>query len=367
MPSIPTFHKAYVVQGTKGVFKTIPVPKIGAGEILIKVEAVAINPTDWKHIGFDIGEEAVVGCDVAGTVVDVADDVRDFKAGDQVFGLVSGANRFSPDNGAFAEYARLIANRTLKASVKFTHSGSDLPVGPVINWEGAASLPVGLYTALMAFNYYGKISIEDHPEFHDEYFLVWGGSSSLGQAVIQIARKVGFKVIATASKHNFETLDKLFVEKCFDYHDDDVLDQIKKYTGGKLAYAYDTITAPPTTINVYSVLPKDRESTLFISLPFDASTVKEPNPKVSIKFPLAYLAIDKKKDIEGIQHSPDGLFESTIQAIKTVNDNWAKNPQYLQHMPVKILKGGIDAIPEGLELVKAGKNSGVKIVVPIVE
>ena len=62
-------------------------PKAEPGRVIIKNKAVAINPVDWKiqDSGYFIKEwPAVLGTDVAGEVVDVGEDVKNFKKGDRV-------------------------------------------------------------------------------------------------------------------------------------------------------------------------------------------------------------------------------------------------------------------------------------------
>ncbi len=86
--AIPTEQKALVVQeGQKVKVEKIPVPKLTKDDeilvkvchprrhqINVKVEAAAQNPTDWKHVVFKFaGPGKVVGCDIAGTVVDGKD------------------------------------------------------------------------------------------------------------------------------------------------------------------------------------------------------------------------------------------------------------------------------------------------------
>jgi NADPH:quinone reductase-like Zn-dependent oxidoreductase len=66
-----------------------PLPTAGAGEIVVKNAAVAINPLDWHmqdHGVFIQQWPAVFGCDVAGVVFEVGPDVQRFKKGDRVVG-----------------------------------------------------------------------------------------------------------------------------------------------------------------------------------------------------------------------------------------------------------------------------------------
>lgn len=84
-------QKALLLMKAKGAFElqTIPIPVPEEGEVLVKVEAAALNPIDWKIQEYDVflkPEEypALLGTDVAGEVVDVAEAVKNVKKGDRV-------------------------------------------------------------------------------------------------------------------------------------------------------------------------------------------------------------------------------------------------------------------------------------------
>jgi len=169
------------------------------------------------------------------------------------------------------------------------------------------------------------------------------------------------------SKHNYEQLTSLGADKLFDYHDEDVLDQIKKYSGESITLAYDTITEAPTTVGVFSVLSTTKPSYLFTSLTWDRTKVKAENSLVKDGFPLAYLGVDDTKkfgEAGAVITSPPGLHTSFAEAVAHVQTLLDKDPKAFSHMPVQIVSGGLEAVPEALDLVRTGKNSGVKIVVP---
>ena len=72
----------------KFVLKTIPVPKPGPGDILVKVQAAALNPVDWKAQKYGIFAQeypALLGTDIAGDVEELGEGVTDFKKGDRVW------------------------------------------------------------------------------------------------------------------------------------------------------------------------------------------------------------------------------------------------------------------------------------------
>jgi NADPH:quinone reductase-like Zn-dependent oxidoreductase len=356
--------KAYITEGGKGVTRRVLLPKYRPNEALVKNLAVAINPTDWKHIDYKLGREGnVVGSDLAGEVVAVGDDVTDLKVGDQVFAFVPGASYYRPDNGAFAEYSAVDPRRTFKVPAKLPHDDRQLtPVGPVDSLEAATSFPCTLLTVATGFEYYAKIPLKHNPQYANQYFLVWGGASSLGQNAIQLAKLVGFKVIATASPHNWSNLTEIGVEKCFDYHDKDVLDQIKEYAGDDITLAFDTIVGATTSIDTYELMSKTKPSQMLIAIPFDESTFREKNDYVEIKFPITYLAIEEVRVLGGELRDP-GLLEATPATVRRVNKILAENSNAIRHMPIRVLPNGFDSLEEALDLSRTGKVSGEKIVV----
>jgi len=90
---MPSTQKALVIDKKEGSFQLtdIAIPKPGYGEILVKVQAAALNPVDWKirKYGVLIDEyPAVVGSDIAGDVEDVGLGVTGFVKGDRVYVVV---------------------------------------------------------------------------------------------------------------------------------------------------------------------------------------------------------------------------------------------------------------------------------------
>ena len=85
----PSTQKALLLKekfGSLGV-DSIPIPKPGPKEVLVKVQAAALNPVDWKIQKYGIFVEtypAIIGTDLAGDVEEIGEDVTDFKKGDRV-------------------------------------------------------------------------------------------------------------------------------------------------------------------------------------------------------------------------------------------------------------------------------------------
>lgn len=125
--------------GTAEVTK-VPLPSLPDDYILVRTTAVALNPTDWKHIDGGAGNvRARVGCDYAGIVEQVGPKVtKQFAKGDRITGFAHGSNKVRPDGGAFADYIVVKGD----AQIKTPDNLSD---------EEAATLGVGITTVVCFF------------------------------------------------------------------------------------------------------------------------------------------------------------------------------------------------------------------------
>jgi NADPH:quinone reductase-like Zn-dependent oxidoreductase len=97
MSSIPSTHRALVVNAEQKGWEVKEQALPTFDDLLVRVHAVALNPTDWKHLRFNKPGYSS-GSDFAGVV---AKDAGDFKAGDRVAGFTRGGH-LQHDNGAFA-------------------------------------------------------------------------------------------------------------------------------------------------------------------------------------------------------------------------------------------------------------------------
>lgn len=84
--------KAIIVTGEREAgIRDVAVPEIPEGALLVKVKALALNPTDWKHVHYGIADVgALCGCDFSGVVEELGPGVKDYKKGDRVFGVCHG-------------------------------------------------------------------------------------------------------------------------------------------------------------------------------------------------------------------------------------------------------------------------------------
>ncbi|MFJ3498472.1 zinc-binding alcohol dehydrogenase family protein [Streptomyces sp. NPDC086091] len=166
----------------------LPVPEPGPRDLLVKVEAVALNPVDYKvRQGSDPGGEAkVLGWDAAGTVAAVGSDVEGFSVGDEVY--YAGALDRPGTNSAFhAVDERLVALKP--TSLTFTEAAA-LPLTSLTAWEGL----------------FERLNLRERAMEQRGTLLVTAVAGGVGSMVAQLARALtSLTVIGTASRP--ETVD----------------------------------------------------------------------------------------------------------------------------------------------------------------
>ncbi|CAD6980154.1 unnamed protein product, partial [Tilletia controversa] len=269
--------KAIVTQADRSV-KVQEIPNKAAksgvpdGEVLVKVHAMGINPTDWKHAFAPVlhHENRVVGCDASGEVVAVGKCVTTFQQGDRVAGVLHGTKY--EDNGAFAEYAIFKDQMLLK-----------LPDG--MSFEEGASWPVPDFTYLQAACCYQGLPLPSpsNPK-RDEAVLIWSGATSIGWHGIQLAKLIGLKVLTVASSKHHATLREIGADEVFDYKDADVVEKLKKVVKewGNVKYGFDAISengSIETCIDVLAETPGGAHLVTVLG-PSDEAFKRNANVKV---------------------------------------------------------------------------------------
>lgn len=158
--------------------ETASIQDPGQGRIRVLVHAVGLAPADWALArGLFAGNlPRGIGCDVAGTVDAIGDDVTGVKIGDAVFGTADWAN--SPSAGASD---RAVMNRWF-------------PIPSGLDFPHAAALPMTVDTAYLHLQALGL------DEGKGKTILIHGAGSTIGFAAVQIALLRGMRVIATAGE-----------------------------------------------------------------------------------------------------------------------------------------------------------------------
>jgi putative PIG3 family NAD(P)H quinone oxidoreductase len=187
-----------------------PIPKAGAGEVLVRVAAAGVNrPEVLQRQGKyppPPGAPSILGMEIAGTVVALGEGVDESLLGRQVCALIAG--------GAYAEYAVAPAGQCL-----------EVPEG--LSLVEAAALPETLFTVWS--NLFDRGWAQP-----GESVLVHGGTSGIGTMAIALAKLFGLTILVTAgSDEKCAAARKLGADLAINYKTQDFVEEVKSFTGGK--------------------------------------------------------------------------------------------------------------------------------------
>jgi NADPH:quinone reductase-like Zn-dependent oxidoreductase len=142
----------------------------------------------------------ILGCEVAGTVEAVGIAVKDFAAGDDVYGFLA------EYSGGYAEYVAAPASEFVRKPKQ-------------VDFDSAASVPVGALTAWQGIFDDGKLA-------SGQRILITGASGAVGSMAVQLAKYKGAHVIGLASGKNEEFVRKLGTDEFIDYRKAKFEDQV---------------------------------------------------------------------------------------------------------------------------------------------
>jgi NADPH:quinone reductase-like Zn-dependent oxidoreductase len=221
-----------------------------------------------------------------------------------------------------------------------------------MSFEDASTLGVGITT--VAQGLYQELGLPLPPARVQEPtpVLIYGGSTATGTLAIQYAKASGCEVIATSSPHNFDLLRKLGTDQVFNYKDADVGAQIRKATDDKLKLAFDCI-AEGNSFDITAAAISSSGGHMSALLP-----VKDyPRSDVKTKFTFAYTALGEAFNERVAANQED--YEFGAKFWKQAED-WFNNGKITTH-PTEV-RSGLAGVPQGLQDLKDGKVSGVKLV-----
>ena len=193
----------------------VETPAPNAGEVLVKVLAVSVNPADWHclrgkplfsraTLGLRRPKHRILGGDVAGQVERVGSGVSKFAPGDEVY-----ANLLDHGFGGFAEYVSVPVDvMALKPAN--------------LSFEDAAAVPVAAVTALQGLGHHGEIQ-------PGQRILVNGASGGVGTFAVQIAKSFGAEVTGVTSTRNIDLVRSLGADHVVDYTMTDFLRSDARY------------------------------------------------------------------------------------------------------------------------------------------
>lgn len=209
--------------------ETIPRPKPRTNEVLIRVCAAGLNPTDWKHRadgGFLGDPPFILGWDVSGVVEAVGVGVSRLQPGDEVMGMLS----YPFGHGSHAEYVAAPARDFIKKPSSLDH-------------VHAAALPLVSLTAWQAL-------IDNAGLGANQRVLIHAAAGGVGHVAAQIAKARGAYVIGTASEAKHEFLRAHGVDEAIDYRTQDFVDAAQD-----IDVVLDTIGGDTTIRSLHTLRP----------------------------------------------------------------------------------------------------------------
>lgn len=204
----------------------LPKPQPVAGQVLVRVTAVAVNPIDaYLRNGanyWQLPKPFIIGCDLAGTVEALGSNAKHFKVGDRVWGSNQG---LLGRQGTFAEYAAVDEHWLY-------------PTPPNVTDEQAAACALVGITAHLGLFRDAKLEV-------GEAIFVNGGSGGVGSMVVQMAKTAGARVIATAgSAEKVALLKQLGADVAVNYKTDDIAAAVKRFAPDGVNVYWETAREP---------------------------------------------------------------------------------------------------------------------------
>jgi NADPH:quinone reductase-like Zn-dependent oxidoreductase len=187
---------------------TAPRPQPAAGQLLVRVHAAGVTPTELRWypsshtVAGEVRSGAIPGHEFSGIVEAVGEGIDSGNIGREVYGM----NDWFAD-GATADYCT--APLTSVASKP-----------AALSYLEAASVPISALTAWQGLFDRGRIR-------SGEQVLIHGGSGGVSLYAIQLAKRAGAQVITTASPHNFDLLSSLGADQIIDYHAERFEDRVR--------------------------------------------------------------------------------------------------------------------------------------------
>jgi len=177
------------------------IPFIKPNQVLVKIKASGVNALDWKAPEYNLFDRLkmklpyIVGNEVSGIIEQVGEHVKQFEAGDEIFGALDLVTE-----GAFAEYVAIDQN-----SIALKPKN--------LSFIAAAAVPVGSLTAWQAL--YDRLNIRAN-----EKVLIQAAAGGVGLFAVQLAKLKSAFVVAVASPKNRDFLKSLGADEVFDYTSD---------------------------------------------------------------------------------------------------------------------------------------------------
>ncbi|KLO97441.1 toxD protein [Fusarium fujikuroi] len=336
-----------ILQKGKGLTQAnVNLPPLKEHQVYVKVEHAAFNPTD--RLALDVnafGDDAVLGCDFAGKVVDVHSTVTKLKPGDSIAGFVWGGE--IKGLGAYSMYT--IADERL--SFKIPEN---------INPAEASSVPLAANTAWLALFSDDCLALNANKAASKTPLLIWGGNTTVGYFAIQIAKLYNIEVATTCSPKNFDKMRQAGATYVFDYNDEDVISKIGSALPN-LQHVFDTVGNETSSATAASSVSQP-EGVLCTVRPGKANTQDVPS-HVKVTDVFVFTAFPTEHSYRGKAHWPVKMNDHKLSAdfhsqLETLLGNGCLKPS-----PVRLMgQLSPSSVERAMDLNRQGSISGEKLV-----
>lgn len=218
----------------------LPDPIVEDGQVLVRVRAVSVNPIDTYIRGganfWELPQPFVIGCDLAGVVEQVGSGVQEFQVGDRVWGSNQG---LLGRQGTFSELAAVDSQWLY-------------PIPNGVTDEAAAA------SALVAITAHLGVMREAGLK-PGETIFVRGGVGGVGSMVVQMAKAIGAKVIATAGgAEKVQACRALGADEVLDYTQGDLQAQVLEIAPNGVDVFWETLRDPDFELAVQCMAERGR-------------------------------------------------------------------------------------------------------------
>lgn len=218
----------------------LPDPTISEQQALVRMSAVSVNPIDTYIRGganfWDLPQPFIIGCDMAGTVVEVGAQVRNVKVGERVWCSNQG---LLGRQGTFAELCAVDSHWLY-------------PVPEGVSDHDAAACALVAITAHLGLFREAQLKA-------GETIFVRGGTGGVGSMVVQMAKAIGAQVIATAGgSEKAEHCRRLGADHVIDYTQGNLQENVLKLAPGGVNVFWETLREPDFDFSVSTMAERGR-------------------------------------------------------------------------------------------------------------
>lgn len=354
--SVPQTFKAATVPepGAQHVVSDRELAPLAAGEVAVKITATAINPVDWKIRDYKVfikDYPAVLGSDAAGTIAAIGPEVNPdlaLNVGDRVFfqGIIG-----NYDASTFQQYCKLPAALVGKTPSNISDDEA----------AGVSLASIAVMTAFYDTTGHGLAAPWDangQEAGKGKAIVVLGGSSSVGQYAIQMAKISGFeKIITNTSAKHIDHLKSLGADVVLDRATHGTAADFKAAVGDSLplAFVFDAISSKDTQLLGVQILDATKtEGSHIVTVQGADADAKKLGETQTTKVEV--------KGVLGLGSSP-ALRYLSEPLMKNLGgeDGYIAKGRFVPNRPL-VVPGGLGGLEDALAKNKKGV-SGEKVII----